>query len=57
MALLVADGESDFTQGDDARWLDERMKVVAQALRQLGTLMRLTLAEIEDRLSEEANTG
>jgi hypothetical protein len=57
VALLVADGESDFTQGEDARWLDERMKVVAQALRQLGTLMGLSLEEIEDRLSEEASSG
>jgi hypothetical protein len=55
---LVADGEFDFTQGDDADWLDQRMNVVAQALRQLGTLMGLSLVEIEDRLAdEEAKTG
>jgi hypothetical protein len=57
VALLVADREFDFTQGDDADWLDQRMKVVAQALRQLGVLMGLTLEEIEDRLADEEATA
>jgi hypothetical protein len=44
--------------GDDAHWLDKRMKIVARALQQLGTLMRLSQEEIEDRLTaEEASSG
>lgn len=49
VALLVGDSEPDFTQADDAKWLDQRINVVAQALRQLGTLMGLSLADEEEK--------